>query len=159
METCRDQHILMQTLSLSWHGRKVHPSSTSLATLPLTVPKSMFPGQSTNGKESVILSRCKLMTPSSLSSHSVMEPDWGTGKPRAFSLGSSVTDSVLSGLALFFLDEERPFPDDQEMVAYLHLPAHYVLHRSVLSEPFLQLCKFFIIIFLFLLALDGSAAL
>lgn len=138
METCRDQHILMQTVSLSWHRRKVHLSSTSLATLSLTVPKSMFPGQSTNGKESVILSRCKLMTPSSLSSHSVMEPDWGTGKPRVFSLGSSAIDSVLSGLAtlfFFFLMRKDLFPMTRKwLLIYTYLPIMFSIGLFYLSH-------------------------
>lgn len=74
METCRDQHILMQTVSLFWHRKKVHLSSSSPIILVLTVPKHMRPRQTTNGQGSVIFSRCKFTIPSSLSSRLVTEP-------------------------------------------------------------------------------------
>lgn len=45
METCRDQHKLMQTVCLFWYRRKVHLSSTSPVFLILTVPKARVLGR------------------------------------------------------------------------------------------------------------------
>lgn len=84
METCRDQHKLMQTVGLFWYRRKVHLSSTSPVLLILTVPKSTCPGQSAHGQELLIFSTCKVPVPSSLCSYLVMEADNTASQPKAW---------------------------------------------------------------------------
>lgn len=50
--------------------------------------------------------------------------------------------------------------DDQEIVAHLHLPAHYILHRTVLFDLSFSSCaNFSTTTFLFLLTAYGSAVL
>lgn len=116
-ETWRDQHILMQTVSSFWHRRKVNLSSASPIIWFLPVPKSICPRQSANGQELVVFSRCKLIIPSSLSSHLVIEPV-NTGcqlkhwQAQSLLLGVSFCGSCywlkVLWLSMFFPDEERP---------------------------------------------------